>query len=102
MNVDAFLKHAIGHNKALAQSTTSPDTSLFLAGDSFHHPSELQPTPTLLVPKKLDLPAFGGKIRPCQISQNLKPKRQLGSSFGEPNDSFSHNSEQAIETTVKI
>ena len=102
MNVDNSSKHAVGHINALARTTTSPDTFLFLAADSFHHPSQLRPNPILLLPKELDLPAFGGKCCPCQIFQNLEPKRQLDRPFVEPNDLFSHNNEQAIETIIKI
>lgn len=102
MSVENLLKHAVGHNKALARTIPSQHTSLFLAGDSFDHPSELRPSPAVLLPKELDLPAFGAKISPLQIFQNLKPNRQLDRPFVELSDSFSVNSEQAVETTINM
>jgi hypothetical protein len=95
------LKHVIGHMNALARTTSSPDTFLFLAGDSFHHASELRPAPDL-IPKVLDLETFSSKPCPCQVSENLQPKRRLDKPFVEPDDSFSHNYEQAMDTISKI
>ncbi len=51
---------------ALVRTTTSPDTLLFLAGDSFHHPAELRPSPILPLSKELDLPATSQAISGSQ------------------------------------
>lgn len=96
------LKHAIGHMNALTRTTSSPDTFLFLAGDSFHHASELRPAPDLRLPRELDLEAFSPNPCPCQVFENLQPKRRLNKPFVDPNDSFSHNNEQAMDTISKI
>jgi hypothetical protein len=75
---------------------------LYLAGDSFHHPSELRPNEFLQLPHELHLPAFGPKPCPCQVFRYIEPERSLDKPFVEPSDSFSHNNEQAIETISKI
>ena len=87
---------------ALARTTISPDTFIFLAGDSFHHPSELRPTPHVKLPNELNLPDF--RPRPCsrQIFESLRPRRPLDKPFVDPSESLSHNNRQALETIAKI
>jgi hypothetical protein len=87
---------------ALARTTTSPDTSIFLAGDSFHHPSELRPTKHVKLSKVLDLPDIRPRPCPCQVFENLQPRRPLDKPFVDPSESLSHNNQQALETIVKI
>ena len=86
----------------LVRTTTSPETFLFFAGDSFHHQSELRPSPHLHLPPQLDLQNFAPKPCPCQIFENLQPRRSLDKPFVEPKDSFSYNNEQAMEVISKI
>lgn len=66
-DADISFQHAIGHMNALVRTTTSPDTFLFLAGDSFHHPSEVRPISDVPLPEELDIPNFSLKPCPCQI-----------------------------------
>jgi hypothetical protein len=75
---------------------------LYLAGDSFHHPSALRPNEFPQLPHELYLPAFGPKPCPCQVFRHIEPEKLLDEPFAKPSDSFSHNNEQAIETISKI
>lgn len=47
--------HAMGHLSALARTTTSPDTFIFLGGDLCHHSGEIRPSRHMPLPA--DLPA---------------------------------------------
>ncbi|KAJ5333863.1 uncharacterized protein N7506_007646 [Penicillium brevicompactum] len=47
--------HAVGHLSALARTTTSPDTFIFLGGDLCHHSGEIRPSSHMPLPA--DLPA---------------------------------------------
>lgn len=87
---------------ALVRTTTSPDTFLYLAGDSFHHPSELRPNVLVPLPQELHLPTFGPKLVSRQIFENLRPERAFDTPFVDPKNSFSYNNEQAMETISKI
>ncbi|KAL8998546.1 MAG: hypothetical protein Q9169_002386 [Polycauliona sp. 2 TL-2023] len=42
--------HAIGHMCALARTTSTPSTFIFLGGDCAHHNGEFRPSPTLPLP----------------------------------------------------
>ena len=45
--------HAIGHMGALARTTTSPDTFIFMGGDLSHHGGQLRPSKHLHIPAQL-------------------------------------------------
>ncbi|ETS85029.1 hypothetical protein PFICI_03054 [Pestalotiopsis fici W106-1] len=61
--------HAIGHMNALARTTS--DTFILLAGDSFHHGSELRPHPGAALPESVSFQ--GGKCCDTAVFKSIHP-----------------------------
>lgn len=58
--------HAIGHMCALARVTTSPDSFIFMGGDSCHHGGEFRPSPYLPFPETISPNPLDFKsLTPC-------------------------------------
>ena len=85
---------------ALARTSTGPDTFIYMAGDSFHHASELRPTPHLPLPDQVLLP----KPVSTSIFKKIHPRPEIykESHFINPKASFSLDDPAARETIRKI
>ncbi|KAF9894001.1 hypothetical protein FE257_008972 [Aspergillus nanangensis] len=57
--------HAIGHLGALARTTTSPDTFIFMGGDLCHHSGEIRPSPYMPIPHEIHLAGAAATNLPC-------------------------------------
>ena len=60
--------HALGHLNALARTSAgAKDTFIYMAGDSFHHPSQLRPNAHLPLPTSLKSPKHSC---PCDLESD--------------------------------
>ncbi|KAF3910619.1 hypothetical protein ABW21_db0204352 [Orbilia brochopaga] len=59
--------HAIGHVNALARTTCSPDTFIFLGADSYHFGAQLRPNEHTPLPDVIELEGFS----PCPCPGDL-------------------------------
>lgn len=75
--------HAIGHMGALARTTTSPPTFIFLGGDLSHHGGQLRPSKYLHIPAELSGPS-GDAGMPCRGSSFEKLLSSRTSSIETP------------------
>jgi glyoxylase-like metal-dependent hydrolase (beta-lactamase superfamily II) len=102
--------HCVGHVCALARTTTSPETFVFLGGDVAHHCAEVRPSYYVPLPETITLDPRnsplnnnnsvpfcpGAWFEDLQTSRGRDPK---GSLF-QP--AFGHNMEEALESIEKV
>jgi glyoxylase-like metal-dependent hydrolase (beta-lactamase superfamily II) len=60
--------HAVGHLSALARTTTSPDTFIFMGGDLCHHSGQIRPSKHMPLPFDIQN-AIPATVLPCPGAQ---------------------------------
>lgn len=82
--------HAIGHLCALARTTASPPSFMFLGGDIAHHAGEFRPTQYLPLPESISpspvRPPFQPQATFCpgEVFQAIHPRKSRTEPFFEP------------------
>ena len=77
--------HAIGHFSALARTSASPATFIFMAGDVCHHAGELRPSEYLPIPHDiLPNPLEPTSSRPCAGAMFEQVNTDRGRKKDEP------------------
>lgn len=88
--------HSVGHLCALARTTASPPTFIFLAGDASHHAAEFRPTEYLPLPALVPANGTGEDFRSVHAEQSaVKP-------FYNVTAGFAHSKELADWTIAGL
>ncbi|KAK6359057.1 hypothetical protein TWF696_000226 [Orbilia brochopaga] len=70
--------HAVGHVNALARTTSSPDTFIYLGADSFHLGAQLRPNEHTLLPDVIKLEGFSPCPCPGDLLTRIHPALAAG------------------------
>lgn len=94
--------HAVGHLCGLARVSTSPDSFIFMGGDSCHHAGEYRPSEYLPLPSSISPHPFGNNLGPCpgSLFEPLLRDADKTKPFYVPRNSY--NLEEAKRTIAKV
>jgi hypothetical protein len=84
--------HSIGHLMGLARTTE--DTFLLLAGDAYHHPSQLRPSKNVPLPEQISIPDLDPRLCSRSVVMKLSPTLSKSEPFFGPGV-VSHSQEEA-------
>jgi len=91
----------VGHVNALARTSTSPDTFIFMAADSVHLGGELRPSTSMPLPEQVDVPGIVPRPCPCRLLSKIHPRHSTTTPFLGLDPSFPENLEEA-EQTIRL
>lgn len=90
--------HMAGHMCALARTTVSPPTFVFLGGDASHHAGEMRPSEYLPIPTNLDpspIPHIAVPICPGHLFVDAHYNKSANTPFLSMTKDFNHDLEEA-------
>ncbi|EME41808.1 hypothetical protein DOTSEDRAFT_74015 [Dothistroma septosporum NZE10] len=89
--------HSIGHMCGLARTSSSPDSFVFMGGDSAHHGGEFRPTEYLPVPKEVKpSPLKRRNVCPGHLMvDEVHPHKTADKPFYYVTESFAHDKKVA-------
>jgi glyoxylase-like metal-dependent hydrolase (beta-lactamase superfamily II) len=100
--------HCVGHLCALARTSTSPDTFVFLGGDVAHHCGELRPSRHVPLPETISpspLPGAASSktstFTPKEWFSKLQASRNRDANTALYQPAFGHNMDQVLESIAK-
>lgn len=100
--------HAIRHLCALARTTVSPPTFMFLGGDIAHHGGEFRPTqylplPEPILPNPLEAPfTVTSSLCPGEIFRAVHPKNSRTEPFFDPTGDFHADDQEARRSIANM
>ncbi|KAJ6257339.1 Cytochrome P450 monooxygenase andK [Drechslerella dactyloides] len=101
--------HAVGHINALARTTSSPDTFIFLGADSYHLGAQLRPNEHTPLPDVIEIEGFSPCPCPGDLLTRIHPALPAGENaarttpfYSIPEKSVAVDSARAQDVVCKI